>query len=99
MSSPLSTHPMRQLTVLFLSNPRLWSHWPFLPMIRRKPGRENELGLVFDALHAADLPGLSCTVYLSNLFMLPSTLEEFLQLPRETYDTPEEVADALWTVD
>jgi hypothetical protein len=30
---------------------------------------------------------------------LPPTETEILQLPRETYDTPEELFDAGWTVD
>ena len=32
-------------------------------------------------------------------FLLPPTEEEILALPREVYDSPEEVADAGWTVD
>jgi len=45
------------------------------------------------------VPGFSATVVLSNLFLLPRTLDEFLALPRETFDTPEEVFDAGWCVD
>ena len=36
---------------------------------------------------------------LTNLFLLPRRLEQFLALARETFDTPEEVADAGWCVD
>jgi hypothetical protein len=38
-------------------------------------------------------------VFLCNLFLLPRTLEEFIALPKEVYDTPEEVYDAGWRVD
>lgn len=43
--------------------------------------------------------GFSASVFFCNLFMLPSTVAEFLDLPHETYDTAEELADANWRVD
>ena len=46
-----------------------------------------------------DLPGFRATVFLANLFTQQPTLEEFLALPREVYDTPEEIYDADWRVD
>jgi hypothetical protein len=87
----------RDRTVLFVSTPVLWPHWPFLPVVRRTRGRE-ELGVVFDA-RAARLTGYSSTVFFSNLFALPSRLDRFLALPHETFDSGEEVADAGWRVD
>ena len=87
----------RPRTVLFLSSPALWPSWPFLPVVRRSRGSE-ELGVVFDS-RAAGLTGLSATVYLTNLFTLPSAWEQFLALPRETFDSAEEVASAGWRVD
>ncbi len=83
----------------FLANPQLWQHWPFLPVVRRRPGCGEELGVVCDALHALGVPGHSCTVFLTNLFLLPPTAAEFLALPAEVFDTPEELADAGWLVD
>ena len=47
----------------------------------------------------ASRPGFSATVFICNLFLLPPTLEEVLRLPREAFDTPEEVLEAGWTVD
>lgn len=88
----------RDLTVLFLSTPALWPHWPFLPVVRRRPGRAEELGVVFDA-RAARLTGHSATVYFTNLFLLPPDLPTFLALPHETFDTAEELADGGWLVD
>lgn len=88
----------RERTVLFLSAPALWPHWPFLPVVRRRPDRAEELGVVFDA-RAARLTGRSATVYFANLFLLPPDLPAFLALPHETFDTAEEVADAGWLVD
>jgi hypothetical protein len=84
-------------TVLYLSTPALWAHWPFLPLVRRTDGRE-ELGVVFDA-RAAGLTGLSSTVYRCNIFLLPDSFEQFLALPHETFDSSDELASAGWSVD
>ena len=89
----------RERAVLFLTTPALWSNWPFLPVVRRHPGREEDLGVVFDARRAAGLTGYSATVFLTNLFTLPRTLAEFLALPREVFDSAEEVFEAGWRVD
>jgi hypothetical protein len=89
----------RQRNLLFFTQARLWPTWPFLPLVRRRPGQEEEYGLLFDAKTVCGLLGLSATVYLCNFFLMPRTLDAFLALPRETYDTAEEMADAHWTVD
>lgn len=89
----------RARQLLFLSTPRLWPAWPFLPLVRRRPGCEEELGLLYDGLGAGGLTGLSSTVFICNLFELPRTLPEFLALPKEVYDTAEAVYEALWRVD
>jgi len=83
----------------FFRDPRRWPAWPFLPLVRRCPGRAEELGLLFDAVGAVGLYGLSATVFKSNLFRLPQKLDEFLTLPHETFDTAEEVAEGGWTID
>lgn len=74
-----------------------WPAWPFLPVVRRTRGAE-ELGVVFDA-RAAGLTGSSATVFHSNLFTLPPTLDRFLALPRDTFDSAEELTESGWTVD
>ena len=84
-------------TLLFLTTPPLWPCWPFLPVVRRTKGTE-ELGVVFDA-RAAGLTGLSSAVFLTNLFLLPPDLDAFLALPKEVFDSADEVADARWCVD
>lgn len=84
-------------TVLFLSAPALWELWPFLPVVRRRGGRE-ELGVVFDA-RAAGLTGYSSTVFLTNVFALPDDLSAFLALPREAFDSSDGLAVAGWRVD
>ncbi len=87
----------RERALLFLTTPALWPHWPFLPLVRRAGGRE-ELGVVFDA-RAARLTGYSATVFKTCLFLLPPTFEQFLALPRDTFDTADELIDAGWVVD
>jgi hypothetical protein len=90
---------LRRRTLFCLSNHELWDFWPFMPVVRRKPGCEEEMGVVYDALHARSLPGYTCTVFLTNVFQLPETIEELIQLPHETFDTFDELANAGWTVD
>lgn len=87
----------RERTVLFLSTPVLWPHWPFLPVVRRAAGAY-ELGVVFDA-RAAGLTGYSTAVFACNLFMLPPDFDQFLALPKEVFDTADEMASAGWSVD
>ena len=91
--SDSATARQRLRNLTFFRHPSLWPAWPFLPLVRRRPG------LLLDAVGAFGLYGLSATVVLGNLFLLPETLDAFLALPRESFDTPEEVADAGWCVD
>jgi hypothetical protein len=88
----------RDRTVLFLTTPALWPCWPFLPLVRRTNGRE-ELGVVFDARSVCGETGFSACVFLTNVFALPSTLDAFFSLPREMYDTADELFDNGWRVD
>jgi hypothetical protein len=89
----------RSRNVLIMGSPTLWPIWPFLPLIRRHPGKPEEQGVLLDSRRLTDLCGLCCTVFLTNLFLLPPTLDAFLALPKETFDTPEEVCAAGWRVD
>ena len=95
MAGCLAHSPAR--TLLFLTTPALWPAWPFLPVVRRRSGGE-ELGVVFDS-RAAGLTGYSATVVLTNLFTLPDDLAAFLALPKEMFDTAEELIEAGWVVD
>jgi len=85
--------------LLFLREPRLWPAWPFLPVVRRRAGGGQDEGVLYDALHAVALPGYSATVFRTNLFLLPPTVGHLLALPREAFDTAEEVYAAGWRVD
>ena len=91
------TTRVRERTVLFVTDPALWSMWPFLPVVRRRKGCE-ELGVVFDA-RVAGRTGHLTTVYFTNLFDLPATFAAFLALPHETYRSAEELAASGWRVD
>ena len=85
--------------LLYIRSPHLWSHWPFLPLVRRPKAGEIELGVLADLFGALNLPGYGSTVFLTNLFLLPRRLEDLLALPKETFDTPDEVVGAGWVVD
>ncbi len=84
--------------LLLVTTPAAWPAWPFLPLTRRTRGRA-EYGVLFDARAACRLTGYSATVFHGNLFALPPTLPEFLALPREVFDTAEELLAAGWAVD
>ena len=90
---------VRARNLLYLSTPTLWPAWPFLPLVRRQADQEEEYGLLYDVLHTSGRTGFSATVLLCNLFDVPSDEEEFLSLPQETFDLPEEIYAAGWRVD
>jgi hypothetical protein len=96
-SSVMSADPARSL--LFIERPKLWPHWPYLPLVRRNSGVEEEYGVMFDALGFCGMPGYSATVFLTILFEMPNTLSGFLALPKEVFDEKEEIVNAGWSVD
>ena len=86
----------RQLA--WLTSPARWPLWPFLPVVRRR-GDGLDLGVLFDAGRALGRTGYSATVFRVNLFLVPRHLDALLALPKETFDTAEEVLAAGWRVD
>lgn len=58
-----------------------------------------EYGVVYDCRGSGGPTGYSSTVFLTNIFTMPKSLDTFMQLPREVFDTPEEMAAAGWVVD
>ena len=96
---PALAERCRSRNLLFLTRPTLWPAGPFLPLMRRRPGREEECGLLYDAFNLSGKTGFAATVFLVNLFCIPSDEDEFLALPKESYDTAEEIYEASWRVD
>ena len=90
--------PGVQRTVMYLSQPTRWSWWPFLPVIRSSDPQV-EHGFVFDTFHCLGMTGFSATVFKGNIHTLPHGLRELLDLPKEVFNTAEELADAGWRVD
>jgi hypothetical protein len=88
----------RERSVLFIAHPGLWPLWPVLPLVRRTRGRE-ELGVMVDFRGTTGRTGFGAAVLLGNLFELPSGERELLALPREVYDSADEVVAAGWVVD
>src|SRR5437588_429786 len=87
--------------LLFFQTPELWPQYPFLPVVHRRLGVEDdpELGLLYDARGVSGTLGFSATVFLCNLFTAPRAEAEFLRLPRIVYDTAQEIGADGWTVD
>src|SRR5437764_338608 len=99
MSAPRGKACGTERDLLFMSVPALWDAWPMLPVVRRHAGGGYDCGIMYDCRGAPKLAGRVATVWLCNLFTLPRTLDEFLELPRETFDSFEEVVAAGWRVD
>jgi hypothetical protein len=99
--SSLTSQPCNALlrNLIFFRDPGRWPTWPYLPLVRRHPDGRVECGLLYDCRNTSGRYGFSATVFKGNLYTLPATEEEFLRLPREVFDTPDEIAAAGWTVD
>ena len=84
----------------FFAHPRLWPLYPFLPLTRRVgDNAERQCGLLYDARGVSGTYGYSCTVFMTNLFMIPRTEAELLAGPRCVYDSFDALADDGWAVD
>ena len=99
MLSTTTKDDARSYNLLYLTTPSLWGQWPFLPLIRRQDNQEEECGVLCDIMGMAEKPGFAATVFLDNIFCVPTDVNEILAMPKETHDTPEEVYDAGWRVD
>jgi hypothetical protein len=96
--------PLRRLEgaardLFFFRSPALWATWPYLPVVRHRADGDKDLGVLYDFAHTSGRTGFQCTVFLCNLFLLPPTEDGLLALPREVFDTFEEVSAAGWAVD
>jgi hypothetical protein len=54
---------------------------------------------MFDFAGTTGRTGFGSAVFLANLFEVPLSERALLTLPREVYDSADEVADAGWAVD
>jgi hypothetical protein len=90
---------VRERNLLFMTDPKRWSHWPFLPLMRSISEQDYDCGLLCDLEKSFGLSGFRCTVFVCNLFEVPPTLQELLALPKETFDTFEELLAAGWRID
>src|SRR5689334_452688 len=99
MAAPVPRLVGRARDLYFFRSPSLWPQWPFLPVVRHRPGGEPDLGVLYDFAHTSGRTGYGCTVFVCNLFQLPGTEEGLLALPKEVFDSFEELSDAGWSVD
>jgi hypothetical protein len=83
----------------FLRTPSLWPTWPFLALVRRRPGQEIEFGVMYDFAGTSGRTGFGSTVFLSNLFLMPQNEDEMILQPREVFDNADEIVAADWRVD
>jgi hypothetical protein len=85
--------------LFYFRDPSRWATWPYLCVVRHKAGGETDLGVLYDFAHTSGRTGYACTVILCNVFFVPQTEDELLALPREVFDTFEELSQAGWSVD
>ena len=100
MTTP--TEPSHKATardLFFFTHPEQWATWPFLPVVRRHADDNMDYGVLYDAMHLTGRTGFSSTVFLCNIFLMPQTEAELLALPKEVFDTSDEMAEAGWRVD
>jgi hypothetical protein len=97
--TPHGSSEERVRNLLFLSTPRLWPVYPFLPLIRRKEGGEEDCGVLYDVYGLKGVTGYGATVFMVNVFLLPRTEPELLAMPREVYDSAEEIFAAGWRIE
>jgi hypothetical protein len=98
MSGNVPIPSLRARSVFYIARPGLWPAWPYLPVVRRTRGRE-ELGVMVDFQGTTGRTGFGSAVFLANLFEVPLSERALLALPREVYDSADEVAEAGWAVD
>jgi hypothetical protein len=72
---------------------------PFLPLIRRKEGGEEDCGVLYDVFGLKGVTGYGATVFMVNVFLLPPTEPELLAMLREVYDSAEEIFAAGWRIE
>jgi hypothetical protein len=93
----------RQRNLEMMREPSRWPLYPFLPLRRDRldgdEGPDSDLGILYDTWGSSRTPGYSATVFCENWLFLPATEELLFELPREVFDTVEEVFDAGWRVD
>jgi hypothetical protein len=99
MTAPLPRLEGVARDLFYFRSPERWTTWPYLPVVRHKPGGETDLGVLHDFAHTSGRTGFRCTVFVGNIFLLPQTEEGLLALPREVFDTFEEMSAAGWSVD
>lgn len=85
--------------LLFVSTPQLWQLWPFLPLIRHRQDGELDYGVLYDFAGTSGRTGFQVTVFLENLFLVPETEVQLVQLPKEIFDAFDELLQAGWRVD
>jgi hypothetical protein len=85
--------------LFFFARPECWPTWPYLPVVRRHAEGGMDFGVLYDAMKATGRTGYSSTVFLGNYFLLPETETELLALPKEVFDTADELAEAGWRMD
>lgn len=98
MLSTAASRRERERNLYFFGQPDLWMTWPYLPLVRRTAGKEG-YGALCDLFGARGKTGYRATVFMGNLFLLPASEPELLELPKEIFDTLDELYDAGWRVD
>ena len=88
----------QQMATNRVALPQTWPSWPILAMVRETDD-DFDVGFMYDLFHHVDIAGYSATVFVHNALDVPTHLGAILALPKEIYDTPEEIVTAGWRPD
>ena len=80
-----------QATIDMLKDPNTWPRWPVLPMKRLDD--TEAVGVV------VAVSGYEYTLFKTNMYLVPNTVEELLKLDKEQFKSAEDVLAAGWVVD
>jgi len=90
-----------EATVWLVADPTSWSKWPYLPVKRGDYFNDpNSMGVLYNPIKKTlPVEAVRPVVIICNLFMLPKTYKEFLELPRFSYNSVETMMEDGWIVD
>ena len=81
-----------------MAHPWRWPCRPLLPLVRRRPDGGLDLGVLVEGLTSQE-PRLGTTVFCTNLLCFPMSEEQWQSLPKEAFDSLDDVLAAGWRVD
>ena len=90
---------LHQRNLRFLAAPDLWPNWPYLPLMRRCPGQEEEFGVLFDVMKVFEVAGYTSTVFISEHLLHARRTRSDARTAQRSFRHPRKIFAAGWRVD